>query len=92
MTQPVAARQPLVDARTLVVKIGSALITNNGTGLDLNAINSWAQQLAELAANGRRILLVSSGAIACGMQQLGWQNVQAASLSFKQRRPLARWV
>ncbi|MFZ9649954.1 MAG: glutamate 5-kinase, partial [Fluviibacter sp.] len=73
MTQHVAARQPLVDARTLVVKIGSALITNNGTGLDLNAINSWAQQLAELAANGRRILLVSSGAIACGMQQLGWQ-------------------
>ena len=73
MTQRVAARQPLVDARTLVIKIGSALITNNGTGLDLNAINSWAQQLAELAANGRRILLVSSGAIACGMQQLGWQ-------------------
>ncbi|WVH09172.1 MAG: Glutamate 5-kinase [Fluviibacter phosphoraccumulans EoVTN8] len=73
MTQRVAARQPLVDARTLIVKIGSALITNNGTGLDLNAINSWAQQLAELAANCRRILLVSSGAIACGMQQLGWQ-------------------
>ena len=72
MTQRQAARQPLVDARTLVVKIGSALITNNGTGLDLIAINSWAKQLAELAANGRRILLVSSGAIACGMQQLGW--------------------
>jgi len=67
------ARQPLVDARTLVVKIGSALITNNGTGLDLDAINSWAKQMAALAADGRRLLLVSSGAIACGMQQLGWQ-------------------
>ena len=66
-------RQLLADARTLVVKIGSALITNNGTGLDLNAINSWAEQLAHLIASGRRVLLVSSGAIACGMQQLGWQ-------------------
>lgn len=66
------SRQSLVDARTLVVKIGSALITNNGTGLDLNAINSWAKQMAMLAAGGRRLLLVSSGAIACGMQQLGW--------------------
>ena len=66
------SRQSLVDARTLVVKIGSALITNNGTGLDLGAINSWAQQMAVLAADGRRLLLVSSGAIACGMQQLGW--------------------
>ena len=73
MTQSAAARQPLVDARTLVIKIGSALITNNGTGLDLDAINSWAQQLAQLIASGRRVLLVSSGAIACGMQQLGWQ-------------------
>ena len=66
------SRQSLVDARTLVVKSCSALITNNGTGLDLNAINSWAKQMAMLAAGGRRLLLVSSGAIACGMQQLGW--------------------
>ncbi len=69
---PASSRQPLVDARTLVIKIGSALITNNGTGLDLDAINSWAKQMAALAAGGRRLLLVSSGAIACGMQQLGW--------------------
>ena len=67
------SRQSLVHARTLVVKIGSALITNNGTGLDLDAINSWAKQMAALAADGRRLLLVSSGAIACGMQQLGWR-------------------
>ena len=73
MSHSDATRQPLTDAHTLVVKIGSALITNNGTGLDLDAINSWAQQLAQLIANGRRVLLVSSGAIACGMQQLGWQ-------------------
>lgn len=72
MTEHTQTRQPLIDARTIVVKIGSALITNNGTGLDLNAINSWARQMAALTANGRRLLLVSSGAIACGMQQLGW--------------------
>jgi len=69
---PTTARQPLTKARTLVVKIGSALITNNGAGLDLAAINGWAQQMATLAAQGYRLLLVSSGAIACGMQQLGW--------------------
>jgi len=59
-------------ARRLVVKVGSALVTNNGTGLDLAAISEWARQIAQLRRSGKQVVLVSSGAIACGMQRLGW--------------------
>lgn len=62
----------LTNAKRLVVKVGSALVTNNGTGLDLNAIGDWARQIATLRAQGREIILVSSGAVACGVQRLGW--------------------
>ena len=64
----------LVNAKRLVIKVGSALVTNNGEGLDLNAINEWARQIANLRQMGREVVLVSSGAIACGMQRLGWRN------------------
>lgn len=63
----------IAQARRLVVKVGSALVTNNGAGLDLNAINEWALQIAQLRRSGKQVVLVSSGAIACGMQRLGWQ-------------------
>ncbi|TXI82827.1 MAG: glutamate 5-kinase [Flavobacteriales bacterium] len=62
----------LASSRRLVVKVGSALITSNGTGLDLEAINEWARQIAALRKRNKEIVLVSSGAIACGMQRLGW--------------------
>ena len=62
----------IAEARRFVIKVGSALVTNDGEGLDLNAINEWARQIAALRQNGRQVLLVSSGAIACGMQRLGW--------------------
>ena len=62
----------LANAKRLVVKVGSALVTNNGSGLDLAAISDWARQIAELRAQGREIILVSSGAVACGVQRLGW--------------------
>jgi glutamate 5-kinase len=62
----------LKDAKTLVVKVGSSLVTNQGRGLDAAAIARWASQIARLAALGRRTILVSSGAIAEGMQRLGW--------------------
>ena len=55
----------LAHAKRLVIKVGSALVTNNGTGLDLNAINEWARQIAQLRQAGKEVLLVSSGAIAC---------------------------
>ncbi|MCL2345226.1 MAG: glutamate 5-kinase [Desulfobulbus sp.] len=63
----------LASARRLVVKVGSALVTNNGAGLDLAAIDDWARQIHALRQQGREVVLVSSGAIACGMQRLGWQ-------------------
>lgn len=66
------SRYRLSQARRLVVKVGSALVTNNGNGLDLAAIASWARQIAALRQEGREIILVSSGAVACGVQRLGW--------------------
>jgi glutamate 5-kinase len=59
-------------ARCLVVKVGSSLVTNQGRGLDLAALSRWAEQIAQLRKEGRRVVLVSSGAIAAGMQRLGW--------------------
>lgn len=65
-------RTKLPKAKRIVVKVGSALVTNNGAGLDLNFVENCARQIAELVAQGRQVALVSSGAIAAGMQQLGW--------------------
>ena len=59
-------------ARRVVVKVGSSLVTNDGRGLDLDAISRWAAQVARLRELGKQVLLVSSGAIAEGMQRLGW--------------------
>lgn len=66
------SRATLGRARRWVVKIGSALITNDGKGLDQHAIHTWAAQLASLQQAGHEILLVSSGSIAEGMGRLGW--------------------
>jgi glutamate 5-kinase len=63
---------PVAAARTLVVKVGSSLVTNDGRGLDQAAIARWAAQIARLRAEQRRCVLVSSGAIAEGLQRLGW--------------------
>lgn len=65
-------RQEIANARRLVVKVGSALVTNNGEGLSYAFINDCARQIATLRAAGKEVLLVSSGAIAAGMQRLGW--------------------
>jgi len=62
----------LAGARRIVVKVGSSLVTNEGRGVDAEAIGNWARQLAALAAGGREVIMVSSGAIAEGMKRLGW--------------------
>lgn len=64
-------RTALNHVRRCVVKIGSALITNNGQGLDLDAIAGWVAQMAALRGRGVEIVLVTSGAVAAGMQRLG---------------------
>ena len=63
----------LKDAKRLVVKIGSGLVTNEGRGLDHEALADWAAQVAQLRRAGREVVLVSSGAIAEGMQRLNWR-------------------
>lgn len=60
------------EAKRFVVKVGSTLVTNRGAGLDASAIARWASQVARLRQSGKEIVLVSSGAIAEGMQRLGW--------------------
>jgi glutamate 5-kinase len=62
----------LRDARRIVVKVGSSLVTNDGRGLDAAAIGGWCRQLAALAREGREVVMVSSGAVAEGMKRLGW--------------------
>lgn len=66
----------LRDARRIVVKVGSSLVTNEGRGLDETAIGEWSRQLAALVRGDggapREVVMVSSGAIAEGMKRLGW--------------------
>ena len=62
----------LVGARRVVIKVGSTLVTNEGRGLDAEAIGRWSHQIAALHGLGKQVVLVSSGAIAEGMQRLGW--------------------
>ncbi len=61
------------NAGLVVVKVGSSLVTGGGAGLDEVAINHWAKQITHLKSLGKQVLLVSSGAVAEGMQRLGWQ-------------------
>jgi len=70
MTDP---RSAIPRTRRCVVKIGSALLTNNGLGLDVPAITGWVGQIAQLRARGLEVVLVSSGAVAAGMQRLGFE-------------------
>jgi len=58
--------------RRWVVKIGSSLLTANGVGLDIGAMQGWVAQIAAYRKAGREVVLVSSGAVAEGMCRLGW--------------------
>ncbi len=63
----------LASARRVVVKIGSSLLTKGGQGLDHAALARWAGQISDIRKRGCEVALVSSGAIAEGMQRLGWK-------------------
>lgn len=85
MTQKIRSTV-LRDAKRVVVKVGSSLVTNDGRGLDEAAIGEWCRQMACLIRDGREVIMVSSGAIAEGMKRLGWtarpkaiQELQAAA-------------
>jgi glutamate 5-kinase len=64
--------QALQRARRIVVKVGSSLVTDEGRGVDAEAVGNWCRQMAALATQGREVVMVSSGAIAEGMKRLGW--------------------
>lgn len=63
----------IADATCWVVKIGSALLTQDGKGLDIEALGDWAEQIIFLRQQGIDVVLVSSGAVAEGMSRMGWQ-------------------
>jgi len=67
------SRSVVRQARRIVVKVGSSLVTAEGRGLDHLALARWAEQIAALTAQGREVVLVSSGAIAEGIARLGWK-------------------
>ena len=66
-------RKTVAESKRWVIKIGSSLITDDGQGLNEKAIQSWAEQIANLRASGKEVLLVSSGAVAEGMARIGWK-------------------
>ena len=65
-------RDKVSGARRWVVKIGSALLTADGRGLDQAAMAVWVDQMVALREAGVELVLVSSGAVAAGMSRLGW--------------------
>ena len=72
MTDETSTHTALREARRIVIKVGSSLVTNEGRGLDEAAVGQWCRQMAALVREGREIIMVSSGAIAEGMKRLGW--------------------
>lgn len=67
-----ATRQVLDQCKRVVVKVGSSLLTGPDNGLEVAKIDAYATQIAQLAAAGHQVTLVSSGAVAAGCLRLGW--------------------
>jgi glutamate 5-kinase len=65
-------REALAGSRRWVIKIGSALLTADGRGLDRHRLSQWVEQMVDLRAGGSEVALVSSGAVAEGMSRMGW--------------------
>jgi len=67
------SRKKLTQTKRWVVKLGSALLTNEGCGLRVDSLNTWVKQIHELRQKGHEVVIVSSGAIAEGITRLGWK-------------------
>ncbi len=67
------SRHTLTRTRRWVVKIGSALLTRDGQGLDRELLAPWVEQMAARRIAGSDVVLVSSGAVAEGMVRMGWR-------------------
>ena len=68
-----SSRQKLLNTRRWVIKVGSALLTDDDSGLNTGMVQSWVDQIVGLRRLGVEVVLVSSGAVAAGMRRLGWQ-------------------
>ncbi|WP_319380217.1 glutamate 5-kinase [Thiomicrorhabdus sp.] len=71
-------RSNLKQTRRWVVKIGSALLTNDGKGLNREALSHWVEQIVALKQQGIEVVIVSSGSVAEGMKRLGWSSRPSA--------------
>ena len=71
-------RSTITQAKRIVIKIGSALLTNDGAGLNKEGIANWVDQIATLKQKGIEVVLVSSGSVAEGMTRLGWKQRPSA--------------
>ena len=67
------SRRVLGEAKRIVIKVGSSLLAQPASGLDLPRIASYARQISVLVAMGKEVILVSSGAVAAGCMRLGWR-------------------
>ena len=67
----VERKSRFINARRWVIKVGSALVTDNGKGLDRGAIAAWVEQIVWLRSQGVEVVLVSSGAVAEGVARMG---------------------
>ena len=75
-----------------MIKIGSALLTRDGVGLDADAIDGWGEQISALLDDGKQVALVTSGAIAEGFRRLGLTERPESIHELRQQQPLARWA
>jgi glutamate 5-kinase len=66
-------RQTLGKGRRIVVKVGSSILASVEKGLRYEAFSHLARQISELKRQGYEIVVVSSGAIAAGMEKLGYK-------------------
>ncbi|MBD3755163.1 MAG: glutamate 5-kinase [Gammaproteobacteria bacterium] len=71
-------RSQLAKTKRWVIKIGSALLTDDGQGLNLDAMRRWVEQMVALRNAGVEVVIVSSGSVAEGMQRLGWESRPSA--------------
>lgn len=65
------SRKLLLDAKTLVIKVGSRVLTDKAGRLDLAQVGELSRQLVKLVDDGKQVVLVSSGAVASGISKLG---------------------
>ncbi|PKY11206.1 glutamate 5-kinase [Acidithiobacillus marinus] len=73
-------------AQRWIIKIGSSLLTDDGRGLDREAIRTWVKQIVALRRSGVEVILVSSGSVSAGVQRLGWSQRPA---NLKERQAAA---